>query len=61
MRGDRHIASLGALCNDAVSDVKISIFTALLFETIKLNAKQLEGLTSNTGNNLRHLRLSQRC
>jgi len=50
MRGGRHVASLGALCNDAVSDVKISIFTAQLFQTINLNANQPEGLSSYTGN-----------
>ena len=60
-RDGRHVASLGALCNDAVSDVTILISTAQLFQTIKLNAKQPEGLSSHTGNNWRHLRFSQRC
>jgi len=61
VRDGRHVASLGALCNDAVSDVNISIFTAQLFQTIELNAKQPEGLNNNTGNNLPQLRLSQQC
>jgi len=61
MRDGMHVASLGVLCNNAVSDVKISIFTSQLFQTIKLNAKQPEVLSDNTGNNLRHLKFSQRC
>jgi hypothetical protein len=60
-RVGRHVGWLGALCNDAVSDVWISKFPAEILQTVLLNAKQPEGLSSNTGNKLRNLGLSHRC